>query len=113
MKGRSKPSGAKKHKAKAKGKKSRLVKKARMAGKPARRAAKSGARPSRKAPKKARSRAPKVQPGSSFVSEPLEQVTVTCANCGRQFTVVKLPGLSMEGMICQRCELGEIEFPEN
>lgn len=44
--------------------------------------------------------------------EPLEQVSVACSNCGRQFNIVKLHGLSMEGMICQRCSIGEVQFPE-
>ena len=43
----------------------------------------------------------------------LEQVTITCANCGRPFTVMKLKGLSLEGTICQRCSLGEMELPES
>ena len=43
----------------------------------------------------------------------LEQVTITCANCGRSFTVMKLKGLSLEGTICQRCSLGEMELPES
>ena len=119
MKRRSKP-GAKARKAsrpKARAKKAgsgaRHAKKAKP-GNAARRSARASS--SRKAaPKKPRSRSPKIrlQPGQSMVSEPLEQVSITCANCGRQFTVVKLPGLSLEGMICQRCELGEIESPEN
>ncbi len=48
----------------------------------------------------------------SMMFEPLEQVTVACVNCGRQFNIVKLHGLSTEGMICQRCNIGEVEFPE-
>ena len=43
----------------------------------------------------------------------LEQVTITCANCGRPFKVLKLKGLSLEGTICQRCSLGEMELPES
>ena len=43
----------------------------------------------------------------------LEQVTITCANCGRLFKVLKLKGLSLEGTICQRCSLGEMELPES
>ena len=43
----------------------------------------------------------------------LEQVTITCANCGRPFKVFKLKGLSLEGTICQRCSLGEMELPES
>ena len=43
----------------------------------------------------------------------LEQVTITCANCGRPFKVLKLKGLSLEGTICQRCSLGEMEMPES
>lgn len=43
----------------------------------------------------------------------LEQVTITCANCGRPFTVMKLKGLSLEGTICQRCSIGEMEMPES
>lgn len=43
----------------------------------------------------------------------LEQVMITCANCGRPFKVLKLKGLSMEGTICQRCSLGEMELPES
>tara|TARA_Y100000310_G_C20703867_1_gene832775 strand:+ start:3964 stop:4107 length:144 start_codon:yes stop_codon:yes gene_type:complete len=44
--------------------------------------------------------------------DPLEQVTVACSNCKREFNIVKLHGLSTEGMICQRCSVGEIQFPE-
>ncbi len=43
----------------------------------------------------------------------LEQVTITCANCARPFKVFKLKGLSLEGTICQRCSLGEVELPES
>lgn len=43
----------------------------------------------------------------------LEQVTITCANCGRPFKMFKLKGLNMEGTICQRCSLGEMELPES
>lgn len=43
----------------------------------------------------------------------LEQVTITCANCGRPFKLFKLKGLSLEGTICQRCSLGEMELPES
>ncbi len=43
----------------------------------------------------------------------LEQVTITCANCGRPFKVLKLKGLSLEGTICQRCSFGEMELPES
>ncbi len=43
----------------------------------------------------------------------LEQVTITCANCGRPFKIMKLKGLSLEGTICQRCSLGEMELPES
>ena len=43
----------------------------------------------------------------------LEQVIITCANCGRPFKVLKLKGLSLEGTICQRCSLGEMEMPES
>ncbi len=43
----------------------------------------------------------------------LEQVTITCANCGRPFKIMKLKGLSLEGTICQRCSLGEVELPES
>ncbi|MBI2664104.1 hypothetical protein HYX10_02040 [Candidatus Woesearchaeota archaeon] len=49
---------------------------------------------------------------STMMFDPLEQVTVKCENCGRSFNIVKLHGLSTEGMICQRCSVGEIEFPE-
>ncbi len=104
MKRRSKPGKAKKA---VKSSKSRKA----VSRKTVRKVVKSN---SAKKPVKKSSRSPKVKlpPGQSLVSEPLEQVTVTCANCGRHFTVVKLPGLSMDGMICQRCELGEIESPE-
>ena len=43
----------------------------------------------------------------------LEQVTITCANCGRPFKLMKLKGLSLEGTICQRCSFGEMELPES
>ncbi|HIG98203.1 TPA: hypothetical protein HA231_02155 [Candidatus Woesearchaeota archaeon] len=43
----------------------------------------------------------------------LEQVTITCVNCGRPFQVMKLKGLSMAGTICPRCNVGEMEMPES
>ena len=52
------------------------------------------------------------RPSQSMVFDPLEQVTVICSNCGRNFSIVKLRGLGTEGMICQRCTVGEIDFPE-
>lgn len=48
----------------------------------------------------------------SMVFDPLDQVTVTCSNCGRKFDMVMLHGLTTEGMLCQRCSFGEIQFPE-
>ncbi len=52
------------------------------------------------------------QKGEGITFQPLEQVSVACVNCGREFTVVKLRGISSEGMVCQRCSLGETQFPE-
>ena len=59
-----------------------------------------------------KTRSPRVKTSQSLMFDPLEQVTVKCSNCGREFNIVKLQGLSTEGMICQRCAVGEIEFPE-
>ena len=69
-----------------------------------------GAKPSKKKSRSTRTRVVK-STGSLYV-EPMEQVTVACSNCGRTFNIVKLPGLTTEGLICQRCEVGEIQFPE-
>ena len=48
----------------------------------------------------------------SFMVESMVQVSVKCVNCGREFSIVKLKGLSTEGMICQRCQVGEMQMPE-
>lgn len=53
------------------------------------------------------------RPASSTDIPTLEQVSVTCSNCGKAFKVIKLKGLSMQGVICQRCSLGEMELPES
>ena len=53
------------------------------------------------------------RPASSTDIPTLEQVSVTCSNCGKVFKVLKLKGLSMQGIICQRCSLGEMELPDS
>jgi hypothetical protein len=50
--------------------------------------------------------------GEHISFEPLEQVVVSCVNCSREFTIVKLRGLSTDGLVCQRCSMGEMQFPE-
>ena len=65
--------------------------------------------------KKAKSKRVRVSSKSSsdsFMIEPMVQVSVKCVNCGREFSIVKLSGLSTEGMICQRCQVGEMQLPE-
>lgn len=40
-----------------------------------------------------------------------EEVEFVCANCGKKVKMIKLKGYSTEGLLCQRCSLGE-ERPE-
>lgn len=58
-----------------------------------------------------KARRPSSRP-ESMLMDPLEQVKVKCSNCNRQFSIVKIPNLKIEGMICQRCSVGEIQFPD-
>ena len=44
--------------------------------------------------------------------EPMVQVNVECPNCGRGFEILKIKGIDTEGIICQRCEVGEVQLPE-
>ena len=37
-----------------------------------------------------------------------EEVTVTCASCGKKMKAIKIRGMSMEGMLCQSCGAGDI-----
>ena len=37
-----------------------------------------------------------------------EEVIIRCANCGREIRVVKKRGYSTEGILCQRCAMGEV-----
>jgi hypothetical protein len=72
---------------------------------------------SKKGKKPTSNRKPKQPKKPPIMSSPeevptLEQVTITCANCGKPFKVMKLTGLSLEGTLCQRCNVGEIEPPE-
>lgn len=84
---------------------------------PARHAGRAKARqkqskPVRKAAKPAAAVSAPLQKAAAEVPT-LEQVTITCANCGKPFRLFKLKGLSLEGTICQRCSLGEVELPES
>ncbi len=88
------------------------LKKNRFSGKPKSSSKKRVSRSSKPAKRRASSPSSDKKTPQSLMFEPLEQVTVACSNCGRQFNIVKLHGLSMEGMICQRCSIGEVEFPE-
>ncbi len=54
----------------------------------------------------------RVPKSESIRLEQLEQVTVTCPNCGREYSMVKISGISTEGMVCQRCQVGEQDLPE-
>jgi regulator of protease activity HflC (stomatin/prohibitin superfamily) len=108
----SKAKRAKAKKSKTKAKKKASAKKVKSKKKASIKKAKKVKAKSRKAKRvKKVARSPRVKPAQTMF-EPLEQVTVNCSNCGRGFNIVKLHGLSTEGMICQRCAVGEIEFPE-
>lgn len=41
-----------------------------------------------------------------------EEVTITCPGCGKVSRVIKLAGISTEGLICQRCAKGEMEIED-
>ncbi len=118
MKRRSRLKAAKRARARKVSKKAKSKKSGKSAvraySRKARKAAPRGKVPRRAGRKKGRrqARVSRTKPSQSMMFEPLEQVTVSCSNCGRQFNIVKLHGLSMEGMICQRCAIGEVEFPE-
>lgn len=97
----------------------KLARKVRKSSKSSVRKMRVSKRSSRKAGKARAAKRPK--PSAAPVSSQkaadevptLEQVTITCANCGRPFKVLKLKGLSLDGTICQRCSLGEMELPES
>ena len=79
--------------------------------KPSRTSRKPGILSKKKASVSERTRSQPSKGGSMFM-EPLEQVTVTCSSCNRKFSIVKIQNLKTEGMICQRCSVGEIQFPD-
>ena len=78
---------------------------------PSKPARKSDARSKKRASVSVKTRRTSSKTGSLFM-EPLEQVTVMCSTCNRKFSIVKIPNLKTEGMICQRCSVGEIQFPD-
>lgn len=43
----------------------------------------------------------------AIVEAAYEEVTYTCASCGRYVTMIKVPGLDVSHFLCQRCEKGE------
>lgn len=105
-KARSARSGKRAHKARRPARHSKIKSVSRKAARG--RSAKSGSRQAARRP------SPPVSTQKAADEIPtLEQVTITCANCGRPFKLMKLKGLSLEGTICQRCSLGEMELPES
>ncbi len=94
---------------------SRPAKKSKPARKAVKRAAKPSKKQARKPERKSKPRGPRItsKAKSRTVFQPMEQVTVSCVNCGREFTIVKIPGLSTEGMICSRCSFGEMQLPSD
>lgn len=36
-----------------------------------------------------------------------EEIEFTCANCGKTVKMIKTSDLSTEGMLCQKCGMGE------
>lgn len=39
-----------------------------------------------------------------------EEIEFTCINCGKVVKMVKQTGMSTEGLLCQRCSVGEGSF---
>ena len=42
-----------------------------------------------------------------------EEVEFICANCSKKVKMLKVKGMSTEGMLCQKCGLGESYSAEN
>jgi DNA-directed RNA polymerase subunit RPC12/RpoP len=110
MKQRSKAKKVKKTARKTKRKSLKLAKKSARRSKKIKRSVKINSKRSLKKSKQPKKLSNKSK--GSMVFDPLDQVSVTCSNCGRKFDMVMLHGLSTEGMLCQRCSFGEIQFPE-
>ncbi|MBI2141982.1 hypothetical protein HYU15_00655 [Candidatus Woesearchaeota archaeon] len=100
-------------------------KSARKGAKPKRAGARraTGARKAAKAAKKrasgkrqkpaARAAKPKSRQEKRYETEGVyEETVVMCPGCGRETKVIKLSGISTEGMLCQRCAKGEIEIED-
>lgn len=49
---------------------------------------------------------------SPVVEVAYEEVSFTCSSCGRNVTMIKMPGLDVSTFLCQRCEKGETGFDE-
>ncbi|MBI2575167.1 hypothetical protein HYV82_04760 [Candidatus Woesearchaeota archaeon] len=78
----------------------------------ARRAAKAAKRSAAKRPKPASSK-PKARQEKRYETEGIyEETVIMCPGCGRETKVIKLSGISSEGMLCQRCAKGEIEIED-
>lgn len=83
---------------------------------------KKAARPSKAAPKKAKAakkvaksmpKTPKKPKSQNLDTAGIyEETTITCPGCGRVSKVIKLSGVSTEGLICQRCAKGDIELED-
>ncbi len=41
------------------------------------------------------------------MQEEFEEVEFNCPNCGKKVKMLKRKGYSIEGLLCQRCGLGE------
>ena len=89
----------------------------------ARRASKAGKAPREGAAKKrasgkrqkpaARAVKPEARQEKRYETEGVyEETVVMCPGCDRETKVIKLSGISTEGMLCQRCAKGEIEIED-
>lgn len=64
------------------------------------------AKPAKKAAKSGRSIKEAGDIHSSFFAA-YEEIEFVCPNCGKKVKMIKTPGLSVEGMLCQKCGQGE------
>ena len=69
------------------------------------------------AKKKAQKKAAKPKKAATKVEKPafalaFEEIEFTCANCGKVVRMIKQAGMSAEGLLCQRCSLGEADLDD-
>jgi len=38
-----------------------------------------------------------------------EEIEFICPNCGKKVKMLKVKGVSIEGLLCQRCSQGEVQ----